>query len=188
MAHMIEPNNIAPKIKRKQRARKTSCAPNRGENVVNKLPGLGQRLKELWKDPEWRARTLANQRAAGVKRRGPGKGRIGVPDGMRKAEALQAWAVAKESADKTMIDLEKAGLLDESPAEAKEALQAALEVMRSPMDHKTKLAAARLVLDFTKSKPASKSVVAVDEAEVWLAQIAGKKDNDDKQGETSQNA
>jgi hypothetical protein len=54
-----------------------------------------------------------------------------------------------------------------------------------PQDQKLKLAAARLVLDFTKSKPASKSIVAVDEAEAWLSKIA--EDNADS-GEATKDA
>ena len=51
---------------------------------------------------------------------------------------------------------------------AKEALTTAVEVMRSPDATRDRLAAARLVLDFTKQKPASKSEMAISQAESFL--------------------
>jgi hypothetical protein len=167
-----------------KRKRKTSCPPNRGERAKRKFPGISQKLKELWADPVWREQQLVKLRASAAKRKGK-PGRLGVPDGMRKAEAMEKWAEVKESAKQTMAELEKAGLLDEMPTEAREALDTALQVMRMPQDQKLKLAAARLVLDFTKSKPASKSIVAVDEAEAWLSKIA--EDNADS-GEATKDA
>lgn len=53
----------------------------------------------------------------------------------------------------------------------KEALKTAVEVMRLVGETRERLAAARLVLDFTKSKPASKSDVAIHRAEDFLASL-----------------
>lgn len=53
----------------------------------------------------------------------------------------------------------------------KEALQTAVEVMRLVGETRERLAAARLVLDFTKSKPASKSDVSIHKAEDFLASL-----------------
>lgn len=175
-----------PKPKRKYPARKTSCPPHRGKNAKHKYPGHSQRLRELWQDPEWRAALLVKRKKAIDARVAAGtwNNRLGIPDGMRKAEAIKVRAQVQETVKATMSELDKAGLLDESPEEAKQALAAAMEVMRMPGDQKLKLAAARLVLDFTKSKPASKAIVAVDEAEQWLKQIADK-DHDDDSGEAA---
>ena len=51
---------------------------------------------------------------------------------------------------------------------AKEALTTAVEIMRAPDATRERLAAARLVLDFTKQKPASKSEMAISQAESFL--------------------
>lgn len=53
----------------------------------------------------------------------------------------------------------------------KEALKTAVEVMRLVGETRERLAAARLVLDFTKSKPASKSDVSIHKAEDFLASL-----------------
>jgi hypothetical protein len=176
------------KPKRVQRKRKTS---SRSSGLKDGSPA-SRRLKELWADPEWREEQLRKRALGQAKRKdqGPNKtlpaGRFGVPDGMRKPEALAKWAEAKESAKQTMAELEKAGLLDGADEQAKAALEAAVEVMRSPMDQKIKLAAARLVLDFTKSKPASKTDITVNKAEEWLAAVAAT--GEDDEGKASEDA
>lgn len=87
--------------------------------------------------------------------------------GMRTPEWTAAWAEARRQAEadmeiiKTKIDLSAA---------AEEALTEALVVMRGPTAA-TKLAAAKLVLDFTMAKPVSKSEVTVNAAEAWLESI-----------------
>jgi hypothetical protein len=55
---------------------------------------------------------------------------------------------------------------------ATEALLDVVAVMRSSTNAKDKLAAAKLVLDFTMAKPASKSDIKVSSAEDWLKSIA----------------
>ena len=62
---------------------------------------------------------------------------------------------------------------------AKEAIEAAVESMRmDAINVKDKLAAARLVLEFTMAKPASSSEVTVKTAESFLADIAAEMDAD----------
>jgi hypothetical protein len=51
---------------------------------------------------------------------------------------------------------------------AVEALTTAVEIMRSPDATRDRLQAARLVLDFTKQKPATKSEMAISQAESFL--------------------
>ena len=155
-----------------RKTRKTSPRPSKG---VRKISAASNKLKALWADPEWRARQQEKNRAAVAARKG--QGRFGVPDGMRKAEADKLWAEAKESAKQTMAELEKAGLFENDEAGAKEALEAAIGVMRSPQNQKIKLDAASLVLKYTKAAPASKSEITVNKAEEWLAAVA--KDNDE---------
>ena len=54
---------------------------------------------------------------------------------------------------------------------AKEALTTAVEVMRVPGETRERLAAARLVLDFTKTKPVAKSEVTIGKAEEFLSSL-----------------
>ena len=54
---------------------------------------------------------------------------------------------------------------------AKEALTTAVEVMRVPGETRERLAAARLVLDFTRSKPVAKSEVTIGKAEEFLSSL-----------------
>lgn len=62
---------------------------------------------------------------------------------------------------------------------AREAIEAAVESMRmEAINVKDKLAAARLVLEFTMAKPAAQSEVTVKTAESFLADIAKEMEED----------
>ena len=54
---------------------------------------------------------------------------------------------------------------------AVEALKAAVEIMRVPGETRERLAAARLVLDFTKQKPVAKQDVTIGKAEDFLSSL-----------------
>lgn len=93
----------------------------------------------------------------------------GVPDGFRKEQIEPIREAAKEEAkDIVTIMSKKYDIEDEY---SKEALGAAVEIMRVPGETRERLAAARLVLDFCRSKPASKSDVTVGKAEDFLASL-----------------
>lgn len=104
---------------------------------------------------EWAARPRKN----------PGRPK-GVPDGHRKHTIEPIREQAKKEAIK-VVDI----MTKKLPAEtdfAKEALTTAVEIMRSPDGTRDRLTAARLVLDFTKQKPATKSEMAISQAENFL--------------------
>jgi hypothetical protein len=163
------------KPKARKKKRKTSPRPQRYTATRTRpratKPGTAAANKALWADPVWRAMMMEKRKAAGVLARGFSS-RYGVPDGMRKVEADKLCAVAHESAKDTMSELKKSGAIGDLDPRAEEALQSAIEVMRKPGSKSVQLTAARLVLDFTKSKPASKSEISVNKAEEWLAQVA----------------
>lgn len=93
----------------------------------------------------------------------------GVPDGYRKETIAPIRVQAQKDAKRiTEIMSDKFNIEDEYQ---KEALKTAVEVMRLVGETRERLAAARLVLDFTKSKPASKSDVAIHRAEDFLASL-----------------
>lgn len=169
------------KRKGRRKKRKTSPRPSKTKGRI-KRPGTAAAQKALWADPAHRAKMLEACKRGAAKRVAAGqKARLGVPDGMRKEKADKLREEAERAARDTMTELKKVGALDEgSDPRAEEALEAALVVMRSPGDKREKLAAARLILDFTRAKPASKSVVTVNAAEQWLAAIATETDDDEQ--------
>lgn len=102
----------------------------------------------------------------------------GVPDGFRREQIEPIRAQAKKEAEKVVkIMAEEFGVED---TYAQEALTTAVEVMRVPGETRERLAAARLVLDFTKTKPVAKSEVTIGKAEEFLASLL-----DDNAPETS---
>ena len=109
----------------------------------------------------------------------PGR-RLGTPDGMRSDEAAHEWRFARMYAKEVTKIMVDKGQLEDDPRVTK-AFSAAVEVLESPMSQREKLAAARLILDFLKAKPVSKSEVTVQKAEDWLTAVTADalKDKDD---------
>ena len=100
----------------------------------------------------------------------------GVPDGHRKETIEPIRAKAKAEAKEVVkIMAEKYDIEDEY---AKTALETAVEVMKVVGDNRERVAAARLVLDFTKSKPSAKSEVSISKAEDFLASLVADDDDD----------
>jgi hypothetical protein len=131
----------------------------RGENhpvikLIANLPGY----KEWW---TLRNEILGKYRRAG-RRLGEGAGR-----GRQRAGYILGQAKTKVKKDMANIDKK---FPDLDPI-AYEALEGAVQVLREPNSQQTKLAAARLLLEFTKSKPVAKSEVSVNAAEIWLASL-----------------
>jgi hypothetical protein len=103
----------------------------------------------------------------------------GVPDGHTAETIKPIREQAKKDAKKVVeIMSEKFNIEDEYQ---KEALKTAVEVMRVDGQSRERLAAARLVLDFTKSKPASKSDVSIHKAEDFLASLLVEDEQTDEQ-------
>lgn len=89
--------------------------------------------------------------------------------GLNKFELAVAHKAAAEQAKRDMENIK--AKIDMSEA-AEEALEGAITVLRQPASQQVKLAAAKLVLEFTKSKPVAKSEVSVNKAEEWLASLS----------------
>ena len=109
---------------------------------------------------------------------------VAVPDGFTKQTIEPIRAKAKEEAKKVV-----AIMTDENEnSHAKEALEAAVEILRTPGQTRDRLTAARLVLDFTKSKPVSKQEVTVGKAEAFLSSLLdeGDAEDDTEEEETEQ--
>ena len=127
------------------------------------------------RDPEHRAKmTAARQRSSRQRRKDPTKfTRLGVPDGMRKADAMQAWDAARAQADDFIGALEAKGLVASTPVpdsdeeKAKAALHEAAVLALGPTGTRDKLRALKLLLTYTKELPAVPCETTIT-AKGWL--------------------
>jgi len=103
----------------------------------------------------------------------------GVPDGYTNEQILPIRKKAKEEARK-VVEIMAEQIEDDY---SKEALTTAVEIMRVPQDSRSRIAAARLVLDFTKSKPVAKSEIAVAKAEEFLASLLDNEEEEEQNGQ-----
>ena len=95
--------------------------------------------------------------------------KVGHPVGYGKKKLAQAKRKAAKQVAKDMENIKKN---HEVNPMAEEALEGALTVLRAPNNQTAKLQAAKLILEFTKSKPVAKSEVSVNKAEEWLASLS----------------
>lgn len=109
---------------------------------------------------------------------------VGVPDGHRKHTIEPIRKEKREEAERVVeVMAKKIGVEDDY---AKEALTTAVEIMRSPDATRDRLQAARLVLDFTKQKPATKSEMAISQAESFLEGLL--KEEEQQHGQETQSS
>jgi hypothetical protein len=164
----------------KKRAQRKKAPPKPKTHPKKATPAKNHYFSNLMKTPEGRA---LRKEWSTKKRKNPGRPQ-GVPDGHTAETIAPVRAQAKKDAEKVVkIMSEKYNIEDEYQ---KEALQTAVEVMRIDGQTRERLAAARLVLDFTKSKPASKSDVSISRAEDFLASLLTDEESTDEQAaETS---
>ncbi len=115
--------------------------------------------------PEGRAKfrqMLANRKNKGGRPKG-------TPDGYTLEQIAPIRKKAKEDAERIVKIMAKENEIDD--IYAVEALKAAVEIMREPGQNRDRLTAARMVLDFTKTKPAAKSEVTIGKAEQFLESL-----------------
>lgn len=93
---------------------------------------------------------------------------VGVVDGYTSAQLVPIRAKAQAEAERIVEIMTEQFDVDDF---GKEALQAAVAIMREPAQNRDKLTAARLVLDFTRSKPAASVEVTVGKAESFLSSL-----------------
>ena len=149
----------------KPRAPRKKAPPKAKTHPKKATPKENNYFTNLMKTPEGRAL----RKEWSTKKRKNGGRPQGVPDGHTVESIKPVREKAKRDAEKVVkIMSEKYNIEDEYQ---KEALKTAVEVMRIDGQTRERLAAARLVLDFTKSKPASKSDVSISHAEDVLASL-----------------
>jgi|TARA_R110000744_G_scaffold77106_1_gene152370 hypothetical protein len=93
----------------------------------------------------------------------------GTPDGYTLKAITPIRKQAKADAERIVKIMAKENEIDD--VYAIEALKTAVEIMREPCQNRDKLMAARMVLDFTKTKPAAKSEVTIGKAEAFLESL-----------------
>ena len=151
---MGAPNSPRPKAPKAERKYPKKARVGK-ENYFSKLMQTeeGRALRKQWSNK---------------KRKNAGRPQ-GTPDGytlamiapIRKQAKLDSARIVKIMAEEHQIDDEY----------AVEALKAAVEIMREPGQNRDRLTAARMVLDFTKTKPAAKSEVTIGKAEAFLESL-----------------
>jgi hypothetical protein len=165
--------------------RKRSPRPSRSGI---KKPGMAEAQRRLWQDPEHRAKMIAaRRRTAEARRKNPHKySRIGVPDGMRKAEATEAWARARGDADRYMRTLETKGIVASTPVpyggaipdKAKLCLHELCAIALGPCSLRTRQRALRILLAYTKAPPAVRREIGIT-ADGLLAMVQALGDHED---------
>lgn len=161
-----------------QRKQRAKAPPRTGQKQPQKAPKRNF-FAELNQTPEGRA-----QVKEWAKNRKKSTGRPkGVPDGYRK-ETIEPLREREHKFARKVVDImaDKMGIEDEY---AKEALVTAVEIMRVPAETRERLAAARLVLDFTKQKPASKNELSIAKAEAFLESLIEEESVDHAEGTSS---
>jgi hypothetical protein len=134
-------------------------------------PKLKARGPWAGKTPEER-RALSAKLNAGRDLTKIGGGRkAGVPLSRTNKQHAQVVAEAQPEITRIMNKMAEQGILPDDPR-AVEALEEAVKVLRVVESAKDKLAAARLILDFTKSKPTAKIEHTVRSAEDILDEMA----------------
>ena len=161
----------------------------KGKNTHTPRPNLGTRLNgakvksqvgatRLQGNGDWYSLRKKQGADASPER----KGRIlGHKIGMRRHEAEALMAAGYRRAALDMENIKKNFTFEDSAAE--EAMLGALEVLRTPTSQQVKLQAAKLLLDFTKIKPVSKSEMTVNAAEKWLDSLEPEDTGDSEETE-----
>jgi hypothetical protein len=152
-------------------------------------PDIAAIKKAQWENPEYRAKMSEALKAS--HKADPEKySRLGVPKGHTRESVAPLWQRARELADRFIqIMKDKGELPDEQVVvitedgeqtvsvpqtdngKAEAALKEAFVLAVGPSDQKIKIQAINTVLNFTKSKPESKSKLTLNKAEDFLDEI-----------------
>ena len=107
------------------------------------------------------------------------------PDGYGDGKIKPIVEQAQKDAKKVVSIMKQDYEINDPRAE--EALETAVEIMRTPVHNRDRLQAAKLILDFTKVKPVAKSEVTLNNAEAFLSSLLdeGEQDGDTEATESS---
>jgi hypothetical protein len=153
-------------------------------------PDISALKKAQWADPEFRARHSEALKAS--HKADPTKhSRAGVPTGHTRESVAPLWERARELADRFIKIMKDQGELPQDEivlvqngedvsevrvpisdtGKAEAALKEAFVLAVGPSDQKIKIQAINTILNFTKSKPESKSKLTLNKAEDFLDSI-----------------
>jgi hypothetical protein len=153
-------------------------------------PDQSERMKALWEDPEHRAKHAAAISAS--HKDDPTKhSRAGIPTGHTRETVAPLWERARELADRFITIMKDKGELPRrrgcgrserrgrvrspcarhSTRQGRGRAEGSLRARGRPLDQKIKIQAINTVLNFTKSKPESKSKLTLNKAEDFLDEI-----------------
>ena len=161
----------APKNPRKKAPKKELKNPKMARNGSNNY------FSNLMSTPEGRA--LRKQWSTKPKKNA-GRPR-GTPDGYTAEMIKPIRKQAKADAERIVAKMAKDNNIDDEYAV--EALKTAVEIMREPAQNRDRLTAARMVLDFTKTKPAAKSEVTIGKAEAFLESLLDSDEEEEQDGQ-----
>jgi hypothetical protein len=161
----------APKNPRKKAPEKELKNPNMARK------GSQNYFSKLMSTPEGRA--LRKQWSTKPKKNA-GRPR-GTPDGYTAEMIKPIRKQAKADAERIVAIMVKENDIDDEYAV--EALKTAVEIMREPAQNRDRLTAARMVLDFTKTKPAAKSEVTIGKAEAFLESLLDSDEEEEQDGQ-----
>ena len=162
------PPPVEPKKKRKRYKRYQATGTKRASKGRARYDSRGSKhvvsqcIKAI---PGYKAWLSERQLQLALERRASYPGNV---PGIRYAEALRRWAISRERAKEDMTKLK--GKLNLSDS-AEEALTEVLTVMRGPQAPALKLQAAKVVLEWTMTKPVAKQEVTLNTAEKWLESL-----------------
>ena len=157
----------APKNPRKKAPEKELKNPNMArKGSQNYFSKEGRALRKQWSNKP--------KKNAGRPR--------GTPDGYTAEMIAPIRKQAKADAERIVAIMAKENNIDDEYAV--EALKTAVEIMREPAQNRDRLTAARMVLDFTKTKPAAKSEVTIGKAEAFLESLLGDEEEEQDGQET----
>ena len=159
----------APKNPRKKAPKKELTHPKKANH------GKSNYFSTLMSTPEGRA--LRKQWSTKPKKNA-GRPR-GTPDGYTAEMIKTIRKQAEADAERIVAIMAKENDIDDEYAV--EALKTAVEIMREPAQNRDRLTAARMVLDFTKTKPAAKSEVTIGKAEAFLESLLDSDEDEEEQ-------
>ena len=151
-------------------------------------PSHSEAMKAKWLEPGYRAKMAErDNRREQLRKADPGRfSRLGVPNGMRKEEAVKLWNVAEKQADKIIQTLKAEGVLPETAAAAQSTvpvpdteagmaeavLREALKLALGPTGTRAKLSALDIILKYTRLPPMSVLKLATGDAVSVLDEMA----------------
>lgn len=149
-----------------EKPKRKKCAPRKKQvkKVVNYTP-------------EGRAAMVAWGKKLGAMKEGRKSGRImGQPDGVPLKEFRELEAAAKIKTQKVMIGMSKLKEFEPDNKIANAAIEAAVEILNLPGNTTTRLASAKLLLEYVQRKPTASNEVIMKTAESFLDELVAEAD------------